>query len=280
MNTDFVTDTTYLVPMTASFRTENASEIPANAGNFARVSMKSGRASASAWTLSRTRRTIDFVAAASALAVFLPVMGAAAVAVRLTSRGPVLFKQQRMGRNGLVFTLYKFRSMRIASDHSSSITVTGDNRITRVGKWLRKYKLDELPQFWNVLRGDMGLVGPRPKLPHLEPLHMPCRPGITGAATLAFRFEEEMLSQIPREHLDAYYDRFVKPSKANIDKEYMASATPKKDFGILWQTAKSCCSSGETKYRVQLPEYADTMHEFSLQQTGTDSKPSYRASTV
>ena len=227
----------------------------------------------SRWALSRTRRALDFGVALVALIVLLPLILVLAFAVRFSSSGPAFFKQKRMGRNGRVFTLYKFRSMQVRCDDSSPITVTGDRRITRIGSILRRYKLDELPQFWNVLRGDMSLVGPRPKLPHHEALHMPFRPGITGAATLAFRFEEEMLSQIPREHLDAYYDRYVKPSKASIDWDYMRSATPGTDIGILWQTAKSCFSEKESSYQVELPDFADTAHEFVLQEALMDAEP-------
>lgn len=280
MDTDLVRNTPYPVHVSGGFLFEDAVETPQNSAKRTRSFPDANRHSVSAWALSRTRRVIDLAVAALALTVFLPLMGLVALAVRLSSPGPVFFKQQRMGRNGCVFTLYKFRSMHVAKDHSSPITVTGDNRITGVGKLLRKYKLDELPQFWNVLRGDMSLVGPRPKLPHHEALHMPFRPGITGAATLAFRFEEEMLSQVPREHLDAYYDRFVKPSKAKIDWEYMQSATPKTDIGILCQTAKICFLRGETSYQVELPEFSDTTHEFPLRQTGTEPQPSYSTSII
>jgi lipopolysaccharide/colanic/teichoic acid biosynthesis glycosyltransferase len=234
----------------------------------------------SAWALSRSRRVIDFLVAGLALTVFSPLMGLVAIAVRLSSPGPVLFQQERMGRDGAVFTLYKFRSMRLAADQFSPITVSGDNRITPLGKLLRQYKLDELPQFWNVLRGDMSLVGPRPKLPHHEGLYMPFRPGITGAATLAFRFEEELLSQIPRQHLDAYYEKYVKPSKAKIDWEYMRSATFRSDIGILWQTAKSCVSGEETPFRLDLPEFSELVQEAELQQTGTDPEPALSVGSV
>lgn len=167
----------------------------------------------------------------------------AALLVRLGSRGPVFFRQKRMGRNGCEFTLFKFRSMRPEDGSGSSITVSGDSRITPVGAVLRRYKLDELPQFWNVLRGDMSLVGPRPKLPHHEALHMACRPGITGVATLAFRREEEFLSGIPEDELEGFYELFVKPAKATLDCDYMASATLVSDLVVLWRTAVSCLSS-------------------------------------
>ena len=183
--------------------------------------------------------------------VFCPIMIAAAVLVRLGSPGPIFFRQRRMGRSGREFTLFKFRSMCPVKGNNSSITVSGDARITPVGALLRRYKLDELPQFWNVLRGDMSLVGPRPKLPHHEALVMDCRPGITGAATLAFRNEEEFLSGIPEDQLETFYEMFVKPAKAQLDLEYMRTATFGTDLRILWDTASACLfSSGDSLART------------------------------
>lgn len=209
------------------------------------IAQKRTASDASLWALSSTRRFLDALFAIVALIAFLPLMAFAALLVRLGSDGPVFFRQQRMGRNGREFTLYKFRSMatRGGSDNGSCITVTGDTRITPVGALLRRYKLDELPQFWNVLRGDMCLVGPRPKLPHHEALHMDCRPGITGAATLAFRNEEDFLSEIPEDQLEIFYEMFVKPTKAGLDLEYMRTATFASDLRILWRTATSCLFS-------------------------------------
>jgi lipopolysaccharide/colanic/teichoic acid biosynthesis glycosyltransferase len=115
--------------------------------------------------------------------------------------------------------------------------------VTRVGAFLRRHKLDELPQIFNVLRGEMSLVGPRPKLPHLEVMHMPFRPGITGAATLAFRYEEEMLHNIPNDDLESYYCRIIKPLKAKIDWDYMREATLMSDFSLLYETVFCCVSS-------------------------------------
>jgi len=213
-------------------------------------------ASVSPWVMSRTRRVIDFVCALLALICFLPLMVLIGCVVKLTSRGPALFKQERMGRMGQVFVLYKFRSMQVAASDGSPITVVGDKRITPVGLFLRKFKLDELPQFWNVLRGDMSLIGPRPKLPHHEALHMPFRPGITGAATLAFRYEEEMLRNIPPQHLDAYYERYVKPRKAEIDWNYMRTATLRSDLRLIWLTAKACISDKKSELQVTLPVFS------------------------
>jgi len=230
--------------------THHASEAPRLPAHWnhclpALIAEKRTASDASSWALSAPRRILDAVFAVVALVAFLPLMAFAALLVRFGSAGPVFFRQRRMGRNGKEFTLYKFRSMSASgsSDNGSCITVTGDTRITPVGALLRRYKLDELPQFWNVLRGDMCLVGPRPKLPHHEALHMDCRPGITGAATLAFRNEEDFLSEIPEEQLEVFYEMFVKPTKARLDLEYMRTATFAGDLKILWRTATSCLFS-------------------------------------
>jgi lipopolysaccharide/colanic/teichoic acid biosynthesis glycosyltransferase len=195
---------------------------------------------ASPWVLSSTRRCLDFAVALTALVALAPLLVLAASLVRFGSRGPVFFRQRRMGRHGREFTLYKFRSMTPENGRGASITVAGDSRITPVGAILRRFKLDEIPQFWNVLRGDMCLVGPRPKLPHHEALHMDCRPGITGAATLAFRREEEFLAGIPAHELEAFYELFVKPAKAQLDIDYTRNASFSSDFGILRRTVASC----------------------------------------
>jgi lipopolysaccharide/colanic/teichoic acid biosynthesis glycosyltransferase len=143
-----------------------------------------------------------------------------------------------------------------AQEDGPSLTKRGDPRVTRFGGFLRKYKLDELPQLVNVLRGDMSLVGPRPKLPHLEVMHMPFRPGLTGAATLAFRCEEEMLQDIPDEELEAYYCRMIKPLKAKIDWDYMREATLASDFSLLYETAFCCVSSRANSWAVDFSKSA------------------------
>lgn len=239
-------------------------KLPAHQSDALRNDLAAGRkvGDASPWALSGARRALDFTVAALALMAFLPVMACAAILVRLGSPGSVFFRQQRMGRHGREFTLYKFRSMCPKMGSNSSITVSGDARITPVGAMLRRYKLDELPQFWNVLRGDMCLVGPRPKLPHHEALHMACRPGITGAATLAFRKEEEFLSEIPEDQLEAFYETFVKPAKAQLDLEYMRTASLTSDLGIVWRTATSCLFSTDDS----LAESADTITHYEAAQ--------------
>ena len=150
------------------------------------------------------KRMLDLVGASLLILLFAPVMLIIAVAVRLDSDGPSLFRQSRVTRGGRLFVMFKFRSMRNAQmDVGSLITVDGDARITRVGAFLRKSKLDELPQLFNVLRGDMSLVGPRPDVPsyvllyprRLRDVILSVRPGITDDASLEFRNESEVLAR-------------------------------------------------------------------------------------
>jgi lipopolysaccharide/colanic/teichoic acid biosynthesis glycosyltransferase len=199
-------------------------------------------AMASCWSVSGAKRFLDIVSAIVALLLLSPFMFVLALLVGFTSKGPIFFAQRRVGSHGRLFTIFKFRTMEVtpAQQHGPAITVHGDRRITRVGAVLRKYKLDELPQFYNVLNGDMSLVGPRPKLPHHEGMKMPFRPGLTGAATLAFRCEEKMLGTIPAKDLDLFYDLTVKPLKARLDSRYMEQATLMSDIGLLLETAIFC----------------------------------------
>lgn len=210
-----------------------------------------------AWSLSDGKRLFDLICAMVGLVVFFPLMIVIGVVVSLSSPGPIFFRQKRLGRWGSMFTIYKFRTMIAEAENGPCITVQGDCRITRVGALLRKFKLDELPQFVNVIKGDMSFIGPRPKLPHHESLHMPFRPGITGAATLAFRCEEELLSRIPEQDLDLYYARTIKPLKARLDWEYMQRATWWTDLGLLWCTATACLTSRSVPPPVlEFPEHA------------------------
>ncbi|MFZ2022198.1 MAG: sugar transferase [Terracidiphilus sp.] len=202
---------------------------------------------ASPWILSRTRRAIDGCIALTVLVVFAAPIALLAAAVRLTSSGTVLFSQKRMGKGGCLFTIYKFRSMREAgtTGQAPRLTRAGDGRITPLGKVMRRFKLDELPQFYNVLRGEMSIVGPRPKLPEYAGLrNMPYRPGITGAATIAFRHEESLLRGVIPEELNEFYGQTIKPAKARLDVCYMCKATPASDLLLMIQTLSSCMSPG------------------------------------
>lgn len=194
----------------------------------------------SAWVASPLRRCFDSVFAGAALIAAAPVMCFIALFVYRSSPGPVLFRQKRAGRYREEFTLYKFRSMRPSSPPGPAFTVHGDPRVTPIGAFLRHYKLDELPQLFNVLKGDLSLVGPRPKLPHHEALDLPYRPGLTGVATLAFRDEEQILAEIGNCHADRFYETCIKPHKACLDREYMRKATLWTDLALLWRTMGSC----------------------------------------
>jgi len=157
-----------------------------------------------------------------------------ALAVLLTSSGPVLFLQKRMGRYGRTFTIIKFRTMIHPAEIAHQLITTESNqRFTSIGPLLRRWKLDELPQLWNVLRGDMSLVGPRPKIIEHRISVLPCRPGITGAATIAFADEEIVLDRISKHKLDAWYQGVALPAKYRLDSEYMARATFRSDLNLI-----------------------------------------------
>jgi lipopolysaccharide/colanic/teichoic acid biosynthesis glycosyltransferase len=205
----------------------------------------------SVWSLSSLRRGMDFTLALFGLLLFSPVFGILAIAVRLSSAGPIIFRQQRVGRLGELFTIYKFRTMEAQPQPKGlSVTRHGDRRITQVGRLLRRYKLDELPQLANVLFGDMSLVGPRPKLPdhqHRQAQSMPFRPGITGAATLVFRCEEEMLRQVPEEQIEAFCKYKLTPYKTNLDFAYAERSTFGSDVALMLRTAQVCVIRSKAK---------------------------------
>ncbi len=182
-----------------------------------------------------------------ALPVALPALLAIAAAVRLTSPGPVLFRQKRIGRHGRAFTIVKFRTIVDgAGEAEASMASWSRQRLTPVGAFLRNSKLDELPQLVNVLLGHMSLVGPRPKPLEEMICSLACRPGITGMATLAFAHEEALFTRVPRDRFSAYFHGVVLPVKQQLDAAYMARATFFSDLGLLtksvfgrWDTASA-----------------------------------------
>jgi len=185
---------------------------------------------------------MDIVASALGLILLLPVICVIALAIAIHSGKPVFFQQKRLGRNGRDFHLLKFRTM-VTAKHGPGLTRDGDARVTRIGRWLRKRKLDELPQLFNVLKGEMSLVGPRPDLEEFwsqasldDRRILELKPGVTGAASLAFCDEERLLAQVPAEQLASFYIQEVLPQKARLDSEYAARATFRSDCGILLQT--------------------------------------------
>lgn len=188
----------------------------------------------SRWSHSWSKRTFDCACVLPALILLAPVLFAIAVAVRITSRGPVLFLQKRIGRFGRSFTIAKFRTLVHSSEIEHQVVTTLSNQMfTPIGQFLRRWKLDELPQLVNVFVGDMSLVGPRPKVEEHRLSVLTCRPGITGAATLAFADEEMSFTRVPRDELEPFYRRSVLPAKRHLDDEYMAGASVISDVTML-----------------------------------------------
>lgn len=191
------------------------------------------------WCLSRQKRCFDVVLSVLCLILFLPLMALIALLIRMTSEGPALFLQERVGLHQKGFVIFKFRTMKIHSerlDCGPTVTRHGDPRMTKLGTLLRKLKFDELPQLINVLRGDMSFVGPRPKIAEHENLSMLCRPGITGAATIHFSHEEGMTKGIPEELVEQYVTTVLNPQKCKLDVHYMETASFLSDLTILLDT--------------------------------------------
>jgi lipopolysaccharide/colanic/teichoic acid biosynthesis glycosyltransferase len=197
----------------------------------------------------RLRRGVDIVAAGLALALFAPLMLTIAVAVRLESRGPVFFRQTRIGQGGRRFGMYKFRKFHIdAGEAGSPLTLERDPRLTQVGRLLMATKFDELPQFWNVLRGDMAIVGPRPESLAFsdcfkdgweELLHH--KPGLLGPCQIVFRNEAAVFPN--GADAETYYRAVLFPTKARIDVDYFRDRNLASDAGIILRGVLAICGA-------------------------------------
>ena len=189
------------------------------------------------------KRVFDAVIALLGLLVLLPVLAAIALAVRLSSPGPGLFRQARVGLEGVEFLLLKFRTMTVRPGSEKGAFDAGDaSRVTKVGRFLRATKLDELPQLWNVIRGDMALVGPRPEVrrwvevnPERWAIVHAVRPGITDPAAILYRDEEKILASVPDP--ERLYREQILPRKLDLYEEYVRTRTFWGDLKILGQTA-------------------------------------------
>ncbi len=183
-------------------------------------------------------RWIEAAIAGAALLVLAPLLAVLGLAVRLSSPGPILFRQERVGRAGRLFALIKFRTMR-ENGTGPLYTVRGDGRTTPTGRFLRRTKLDELPELWNVVRGDMSLVGPRPEVPHYVDVDDPAwaevlryRPGLTDPVTIALLNEEELLDSVPGDR-DRFYREVLVPFKLEGYARYLRRRTVRLDVHVL-----------------------------------------------
>lgn len=200
-------------------------------------------------------RFFDIIISFLGLLLLSPFLLIISVAIKMTSAGTVIFSQKRVGRNGKDFTMYKFRTMYTGAELKQHLTVgANDNRITKVGAFLRKYKLDELPQLWNVLKNDMSIVGPRPELrkfadmynaEQLQVLHI--KPGITDAASIAFSAENELLAMATNP--EKYYIETIMPAKILLSMNYVHHKTTGKYFNAIFRTIYSVFG----KRKKQLP---------------------------
>jgi lipopolysaccharide/colanic/teichoic acid biosynthesis glycosyltransferase len=188
------------------------------------------------------KRSLDAIASVVGLLLASPVLLVVVVVIKGTSIGPVFYWQERVGLRGQPFRIVKFRTMcQDADQRGPAITWSGDSRVTTVGRWLRWLKVDELPQLWNVLKGEMSLVGPRPEVPHYVQSYsaaqrgvLSVRPGITDLASISYRREEEVLAS--HADVDRYYREVVLPDKLSMNLEYLNRISFFYDLGLLVRT--------------------------------------------
>ena len=190
-----------------------------------------------------SKRIFDITLSLFGLIILLPFMLIIAILIKIDSKGPVFFKQIRVTKNGKEFKIFKYRTMRVGSDKYSQITVGKDGRITKIGSFLRKYKLDEIPQLINVLIGDMSLVGPRPEVPKYVALYtdeqkeiLKVRAGITDYASIEFSDENDLLAS--EEEPEKAYIEKIMPKKIELNKKYLSKISILTDIKIILLTIK------------------------------------------
>jgi len=188
----------------------------------------------------KLKRLFDVVFSSTGLIVMMPVLLIVGLLVKSTSKGPVLFRQTRVGKGLIPFSMIKFRTMKEGGG-GNLVTASGDERITGLGRFLRKTKLDEFPELFNVLRGDMSFVGPRPEVPGFVSMYkdewkkvFEVKPGITDPATIKYRNEEKLLKT--GKNVENYYYNEILPDKIRINIDYINDATILKDINILLKT--------------------------------------------
>ncbi len=190
------------------------------------------------------KRLFDIVASGLGILILSPLLFFVAIWIKLDSKGPVFYRQIRVGKNNKDFKIYKFRSMKVDSDKKGYITVGGkDPRITRSGYYIRKFKLDEFPQLINVFVGDMSLVGPRPEVRKYVNMYTPeqmhvldVRPGITDIASIKYRNENELLEGV--DSPEKYYIEVIMPDKLKLNLEYVANQSFINDIKLIFATFK------------------------------------------
>ena len=189
------------------------------------------------------KRIFDIILSLFGLIILLPFMLIMAILIKLDSKGPIFFRQFRVTKNGREFKIFKYRTMKVGSDKYSQITVGKDKRITKIGSFLRKYKLDEIPQLINVLIGDMSLVGPRPEVPKYVALYtdeqkeiLKVRAGITDYASIEFSNENDLLAS--EEDPEKAYIKKVMPKKIELNKKYISEISMLTDIKIILLTIK------------------------------------------
>lgn len=192
------------------------------------------------------KRGFDFIASLIGCIILMPIYILIAILIKIDSKGPVFFKQKRVGQYGEIFEILKYRTMVVDAEKiGKQITVGNDNRITKIGKFLRKYKLDELPQLFNVLKGDMSLVGPRPEVPKYVELYndeekkvLNVKPGITDFASIEYRDENEILGKV--ENPEEYYINVIMKHKLTLNLKYINNNNIFIDIKIILQTLLKC----------------------------------------